>query len=115
MNIRDAWHAWEVFRSLFKGPKIRHGWEVYMSRLFGLPIESAEDRALSKEGVGIDKRADEKVLSPLEIAVVIDKEKGERPVEARTPENTMGRTWAIQTTTQEASHENEIQSNERQH
>ena len=55
MNIIQAMHSSRIFRPLFKDPKTWRAWEVYLLALFGLGLETAEDRELFKSCAGLDE------------------------------------------------------------
>jgi hypothetical protein len=42
MNIIQAIRDWNLFGAMFKDPASWHAWEIYLSALFGLPIDAAD-------------------------------------------------------------------------
>jgi len=53
MNIIDAIQSKAIFRPLFKDLSTWHAWEVYLSGLFGLPIQGEADRLLFENCTGL--------------------------------------------------------------
>ncbi|MBA7596007.1 hypothetical protein ES703_02976 [subsurface metagenome] len=53
MNIIEALHSDNFFKSLFKDIGTWHAWEVYLRALYGLPIEDRKDRKLFKDCTGL--------------------------------------------------------------
>jgi hypothetical protein len=68
MNVIDALHSKDIFGPLFKDLSTWHAWEVYLRGLFGLPIETAEDRVLFKDCTGLEGTPGEKVRESYVIA-----------------------------------------------
>lgn len=60
MNIIQAIQDRNLFRSLFKDPESWHSWTVYLSSLFGLPID-AEDMNLFRQCSGLTSPPVERV------------------------------------------------------
>ena len=54
MNIIQAMKDRNLFGNLLKDPASWHAWEIYLSALFGLPIEGAQDRAIFNACTGLD-------------------------------------------------------------
>jgi len=58
MNIIDALHSDDCFKSLFKDIETWHAWEVYLRTLFGLPTENGKDKKLFKGCTGLKRTPD---------------------------------------------------------
>jgi len=54
MTIIDAIRDERFFKPLFKDLKTWHNWQVYLKALFGLPIETRNDKKLLKDCKGLD-------------------------------------------------------------
>jgi len=61
MNIIDAIQSNAIFRPLFKDLSTWHAWEVYLSGLFGLPIQGEADRLLFESCTGLNAGPSERV------------------------------------------------------
>jgi len=68
MNIIEALHSPDIFKSLFKDIETWHSWEVYLKALFGLKIKSADDESLLFNCTGLSS-AD--VVNPFRESFVI--------------------------------------------
>ncbi len=53
MNIIEALHSDDCFKSLFKDIETWHAWEVYLRALFGYPIDDKKDRRLFRSCTGL--------------------------------------------------------------
>jgi hypothetical protein len=61
VNIIDAIHRKTIFGPLFKDVRTWHAWEVYLSGLFGLPIQGEADRVLFESCTGLKGVPSERV------------------------------------------------------
>jgi hypothetical protein len=62
MTIIDALNSADIFRPLFKNPETWRAWQVYLSALFGLPVEGKEERKILRACTGLKSSSMDKKI-----------------------------------------------------